>query len=409
VNKVRLRIAGTDQVVAEAVAPRNDVAQQVSWDLKAHLGKRGLLEVIDGLDLDSYAWIGVARVEPRVVVVPELDPAIVASRSVAAAQLAETFGLRELEPAVRGIVVDAFAETSVRAAAARTVTSFHPDPTRSALVRIVADPKLSVGLRESILTDAASADRAASKDLLGKIARELPARLQASLADSLAETSDGAGLLLTLAEAGSLAASHLQSPAIQAKLKSHGDGRLAGRMEKLTSALPPIEEKTRQLIAARSQGFVHAQAVAARGRLVFEKNCAGCHQIGGRGALVGPQLDGEGLRGSERILEDILDPNRNVDPAFHATLLALRDGRLISGLVRREEGANLIVVDRNGKETAVSSADVEERKITRLSPMPADFGVVFAEADLYDLVAYLLDASKPQGAAFFHHTPGRSR
>ena len=165
-------------------------------------------------------------------------------------------------------------------------------------------------------------------------------------------------------------------------------------MEKLTSALPPIEEKTRQLIAARSQGFGSAQADAARGRLVFEKNCAGCHQIGGRGALVGPQLDGEGLRGSERILEDILDPNRNVDPAFHATLLALRDGRVISGLVRREEGPNLILVDRSGKETSIPLADVEERRLTRLSAMPADFGAVIAEGDLYDLVAFLLAGAR---------------
>ena len=129
VNRVRLRIVGTDQVVAEAVAPRNDVAQRVSWDLTAHAGKRGVIEVIDELDLDAYAWIAVARFDPPVVVVPKLDPEVVARRSIAAAQLAETFGLRELEPAVRGIVLDELALPSVRAAAARTLTAFHPDPT----------------------------------------------------------------------------------------------------------------------------------------------------------------------------------------------------------------------------------------------------------------------------------------
>ncbi len=245
-------------------------------------------------------------------------------------------------------------------------------------------------MREVILTDAASADRPTKKDLVAKVARDLPARLQANLAESLAETNDGAELLLTLIETGSLTASHLQSATIQAKLKSHSNGHFTSSIEKLTSALPPVEEKTRRLIAARSQGFASAQADARRGRLVFEKNCAGCHQIGGRGALVGPQLDGEGLRGSERVLEDILDPNRNVDPAFHATLLALRDGRVISGLVRREEGSNLVLVDRSGKETTIPLADVEERRLTRLSAMPADFGAVIAEGELYDLVAFLL-------------------
>ena len=86
----------------------------------------------------------------------------------------------------------------------------------------------------------------------------------------------------------------------------------------------------------------------------------------------------------------ILDPNRNVDPAFHSTLLARRDGRVISGRERREQGPTLIRHERNGKETPIRSADVDERKLTRLSPMPADFGVVIAEGDLYDLVAFLL-------------------
>ena len=226
--------------------------------MRAYAGKRGVIEVIDGLDLDSYAWVAVARIDPPVAVVPRLDPEVVGRRSIAAAQLAEAFGLLELEPAVRVIVLNKLAEPSIRAAAARTLNSFHTDPRRSALIRIVADPQLSVGLREAILTDAASADQPASKELVGKVARELSARLQASLAESLAETGDGAALLLTLIEERSLAASHLQSAAIQAKLRSHGDGRFAEQVAKLTSALPPIEEKTRQLIAARSQGFVRA-------------------------------------------------------------------------------------------------------------------------------------------------------
>ena len=392
VNRVRLRVVGTNQVVAEAVAPRNDLAQRISWDLRASAGKRGVIEVIDELALDAYAWIAVARFDPPVVTVPRLDPEVIAKRSIAAAQLAETFGLRELEPAVRAIVLDEQAELSVRAAAARTLTAFHPDPKRSAFIRIVADPGSFQAVRARRFSPRSrQPNTRRAKTSWARSPRTLPGRrLQAGLAEALAETSEGAELLLTLIEAGSLSPAHLQSAAIQAKLKSHGDGGFAGRVEKLTSALPPVEENTRQLIATRSQGFVGARADATRGRLVFEKTCAACHQIGGKGALVAPQLDGEGLRGPERILEDILDPNRNVDPAFFATLLAMKDGRVVSGLVRREDGPNLILVDRNGKETTIPSADVEQRRLTRLSPMPADFGVVIAEGDLYDLVAFLL-------------------
>ena len=51
-----------------------------------------------------------------------------------------------------------------------------------------------------------------------------------------------------------------------------------------------------------------------KGHEVFTKTCAICHQIGGQGAVIGPQLDGVGARGLDRILEDVIDPNRNVDP-----------------------------------------------------------------------------------------------
>jgi hypothetical protein len=56
------------------------------------------------------------------------------------------------------------------------------------------------------------------------------------------------------------------------------------------------------------------------------------------------------------------------------------------------------VVNRTGKETTIPSADVEEPTPTRLSPIPADFGVVIAEGDLYDLVAFLLAQARAAAA-----------
>ena len=37
-------------------------------------------------------------------------------------------------------------------------------------------------------------------------------------------------------------------------------------------------------------------------------------------------------------MEDILDPNRNVDQTFRQTNLALKSGQIVSGLLLREEG-----------------------------------------------------------------------
>src|SRR5262249_14803041 len=126
------------------------------------------------------------------------------------------------------------------------------------------------------------------------------------------------------------------------------------------------------------------------GQRVFEKNCAGCHQIANKGSKIGPQLDGIGVRGLDRLLEDILDPNRNVDQAFRSTVLTLNDGKLVSGLLLREEGKVLVMADKDGKEQRIDAADVDRRAVVPLSPMPANFAETIGEADFAHMLAYLL-------------------
>ncbi|MGO8899065.1 MAG: c-type cytochrome, partial [Isosphaeraceae bacterium] len=122
----------------------------------------------------------------------------------------------------------------------------------------------------------------------------------------------------------------------------------------------------------------------------FEKTCANCHQLEGKGARVGPQLDGIGSRGLERLLEDVLDPNRNVDQSFRVTNLALQSGQVVSGLLLREEGEVLIVADSQGKEVRVPKASVEERSTAQLSPMPANMADQMAVPEFNDLMSFLL-------------------
>ena len=109
-----------------------------------------------------------------------------------------------------------------------------------------------------------------------------------------------------------------------------------------------------------------------------------------KGAKIGPQLDGIGVRGLDRILEDILDPNRNVDQAFRATTLALKDGKNLMGLVLRQEGQVVVMADEKGKEVRVNVDDIDTRRQSLLSPMPANFDQAIPEKDFYDLMAYLL-------------------
>src|SRR5437667_11833714 len=144
----------------------------------------------------------------------------------------------------------------------------------------------------------------------------------------------------------------------------------------------------------RRDGFRTARPDAALGLKVFEKHCANCHQLGGKGARIGPQLDGIGVRGLDRLLEDLLDPSRNVDQAFRTTTLALTNGQLVSGLLLREEGEVVVLADAQGKEVRVDKSTIAERTVSQVSPMPANLVDQITEDDFHHLLAYLL-AQRP--------------
>ena len=220
-------------------------------------------------------------------------------------------------------------------------------------------------------------------------------RLAAEIAAALAVSKEGAEMLLTAVAAGKMSARVLQEPPVQLWLGRSQPKDFAARTAALTKDLPPVDDRLKKLIAARSVAFGKAAPDATLGEAHFNKTCAACHRIGDRGNKIGPQLDGVGRRGLERLLEDILDPNRTVDQAFRATQFTLTDGRILTGLIIRREGDVVIMADILGKEVRLNGRDIEEQNVLPLSPMPANVGETLSERDCLDLIAYLMKQEQP--------------
>lgn len=391
-NRVRLCLAN-GQVIAEALPPRSDTAVPVAWKLDGHAGQTGYLEVVDGVRENAYAWLAVSRFDPKVVSVPRVDPELVARRQKSAAILVRSLGLADQVPALEKVAKNSSAAGEARIEAARAILSFRADPARLALVEIANDPVVAPSLREEILSFAPPAD-AAGPTLLARALRAIPWRLQLTVAERLARSTAGAELLLEAVANGNISPAALREPAIRDPLLA---SRLPGISERLalaTKGLPPRDVELERVLAAR-RDQVKARPLAdpaaiRRGTEVFTKNCAACHQIANQGAIVGPQLDGIGERGLERILEDVIDPARNVDPQFKTTIFVLKGGTVFTVLVRRREGDRVVVVDSKGKESAVLAEDIEESRASDQSLMPTNFAAVLSEADLADLMAFLL-------------------
>ncbi|MDQ3534007.1 MAG: c-type cytochrome, partial [Bacteroidota bacterium] len=126
------------------------------------------------------------------------------------------------------------------------------------------------------------------------------------------------------------------------------------------------------------------------GREVFVQNCSSCHKIGSEGGSIGPQLDGIGKWGPHALAEKVLDPNRNISENFRTYTIKLKDGKVITGLYRRDEGEVKIFADISGKEFSVPKNQIEEQKASKYTLMPDHFGEVLKGQEFNNLLAYLL-------------------
>jgi putative heme-binding domain-containing protein len=306
-------------------------------------------------------------------------------------ELAESLKLTDQQPRLLELLTAKGTPTDQRVAAMKALAAMDAVKHAPTLGKVLTSGGYQMGVREQAAKFLSQANQPTTRAELEKALPIVPARLQTTVAASLAATKEGAEILLGSVKSGKASARLLQERAVSVPLGNTKLPGLTKRVEELTAGLPPADARINELIRQRGIGFGKAKRDVARGVKAFEKNCAACHQIDGKGAKIGPQLDGIGLRGLDRLLEDVLDPNRNVDQAFRLTTLALTKGQVVQGLVLREEGAVLVLADSQGKEVRVPSKEVEERTTSQMSLMPANLVDTIPEPEFYDLLEYLLN------------------
>jgi putative heme-binding domain-containing protein len=133
----------------------------------------------------------------------------------------------------------------------------------------------------------------------------------------------------------------------------------------------------------------------ARGRKLFfdteKSQCLRCHQIGDRGERIGPELTGVGSRYSRVfIIESILDPGRTVAPSFATVTVALKDGRVLTGVRTAATDQTLTVADQQGQKHVVPRSSVEEERAQPQSTMPEGLEQRFTTAEFIDLIEFLV-------------------
>lgn len=309
----------------------------------------------------------------------------------AAFEIAGSIRWRPLESRLAQAVSSRDLGSPVRRAAATALLELDAEKHLPLLAGVLQDGTGPVSLRISLSTALRRFDSpSVRRELLAAIPGA-PRRLQTSLAVGLFGSEEGARALLTAVEEGRISPPLLLQSDLEIRIQLYESSDLPERFARLVKDLEPAEQRIRNLVAARRDSFDPEKASPERGAGIFERHCTSCHQVAGRGESAGPHLDGAGRRGLERLLEDILDPSRNVDPAFATTILRLTNGAILAGLLLREEGDSLVLMDSTQDEIRVRREDVLERRESLLSPMPADFAERMTPEEFDDLLAYLLN------------------
>jgi putative heme-binding domain-containing protein len=351
-------------------------------------GRTGRIEIVDSHSGSAYAWLAAGNFS-----IPGLNPAGQDAGATAVA-LIKDFRLVHLEPRLNSLLLAE--DRELRSHAASALVALKPDARVAALLLWADDANLPPLLHSRLWDAVRSRDAPGLSACLRELLVGAASDLQRKVADALVTDRPGAELLLSLAEEGRLSLTLLQQPALKFKLAVLKAPELVDRATQLTSSLPAPDLQLALLMARRKKEFDPANCSPDNGKTAFVKRCAVCHQIGSEGAKIGPQLDGVGIRGIDRLLEDILDPNRNVDAAFRSSAIALTDGRILTGLKRREEGSEVVFANSEGKEFRIPAGEIEELKLSPTSLMPGNFGELVPEAEMADILAWLL-TQKPAG------------
>jgi putative membrane-bound dehydrogenase-like protein len=126
-----------------------------------------------------------------------------------------------------------------------------------------------------------------------------------------------------------------------------------------------------------------------KGKALFKAHCAACHKLEGVGEDVGADLKAIRDRGTEGVLLNILDPNREVKPQFLTYAAELTSGRAITGMLVAESATGLTIRRADGISESVPRADVESLRSLGVSYMPEGLEKQLDVPAMADLLAYL--------------------
>lgn len=212
---------------------------------------------------------------------------------------------------------------------------------------------------------------------------QLPATLRSAALETLPSSPQGRLALLAALESHHLPPTDLPALAAAALRK---DPATSPRATLLLP--PPPPDRTAEI--ARRQPALALTGNPSKGRATFLARCALCHRDGPDGFPIGPDRSSFSTKGAPTLLVAILDPSREVAGQFATTTVRLHNGSESSGILLRDDPSGVSLRLPGGTESAFSRADIAALDRPARSLMPDGVEAGLSDADLADLLAFLM-------------------
>jgi putative heme-binding domain-containing protein len=146
---------------------------------------------------------------------------------------------------------------------------------------------------------------------------------------------------------------------------------------------------------------------AAAGEKVFERVCAQCHKIHGKGNDVGPEITNNGRSSFDQLLSNVFDPNLVIGAGYRAVVVVTQEGRVLTGILAEDNSRRVVLKMQGGKLETIARNDVDTMHVSNISLMPEQLENQMKPQDIVDLFTFLSYDKHPSDPAA-RQLPGMS-
>ncbi|MCB1204444.1 MAG: HEAT repeat domain-containing protein [Verrucomicrobiae bacterium] len=208
--------------------------------------------------------------------------------------------------------------------------------------------------------------------------------LRSQVVQLLLERKERLGPLLDAIEAGQILP-HQIGATRQELLLAHKDPAISARAKELFAGAGSRSE-----VLERYKDVATFDGDPAKGEAVYQGICMGCHKFREQGLIdLAPNLAVVEGWEIERIVTNVMDPNREVAPEYMEYLVETRGGTVLTGRVVAESESGITLKTADNRTTDIPRAEIAKLQNSGRSLMPEGLEVAVSPQAMADLIAFL--------------------